>query len=94
MAILLAVGVLPGKYYTPNALRTGSGGALGFALGIGTRYKLTDKIDLAGQFNWQVFLSDTVDGLKVEEASNKNNEWLLNFQFGIIYHLNFSEPLF
>ena len=89
-----AVGILPDKYYTANALKTGSGGALGFALGIGTRYKLTEKIDLAGQFNWQVFLSDAVDGLQVKEPANKNNEWLLNFQFGIIYHLNFAEPLF
>lgn len=89
-----ALGVLADKYYGPNALKTGSGGALGFAIGIGTRYKLTEKIDLAGQFNWQVFLSDAVDGLQVKEPANKNNEWLLNFQIGVIYHLNFAEPLF
>lgn len=87
-------GVLIDKYYQSNALKTGSGGALGFTLGFGTRYKLTEKIDLAGQFNWQVFLSDAVDGLQVKEAANKNNEWLLNFQVGIIYHLNFGDPLF
>ena len=86
--------VLASKYYQSGALKTGSGGALGFVLGIGTRYKLTEKIDLAGQFNWQVFLSDAVDGLQVKEPANKNNEWLLNFQVGVIYHLNFSEPLF
>lgn len=89
-----AAGVLPSKYYATDALKTGSGGALGFSLGFGSRYKLTEKIDLAGQFNWQVFLSDTVDALQVKELSNKNNEWLLNFQLGVIYHLNLTEPLF
>ena len=89
-----AVGVLPSKYYQTDALKTGSGGALGFILGVGTRYKLTEKIDLAGQFNWQVFLSDAVDALQVKELANKNNEWLFNFQIGVIYHLNFAEPLF
>lgn len=86
--------VLPTKYREPGALAVGSGSSFAFTFGIGTRYKLTEDLDLAGQLAIQSFLSDAVDGLQAEVIENKNNEWLMNLQFGIIYHLNFNNPLF
>ncbi|MCI2228788.1 hypothetical protein MC378_06380 [Polaribacter sp. MSW13] len=86
--------VLPEKYTTPNALAIGKGNALSLDLGLGTRYKLTEKLDLAVEFGFQYFLSDKIDGLQADVTENKNNEWLMNLQFGIVYHLNFYRPLF
>lgn len=86
--------ILPQKYTLENALAVGSGEAFAITIGLGTRYKLTEKLDLALQYNYQYFFSDKIDGLQAEVFENKNNEWLLNIQLGIVYHLNFSSPLF
>jgi len=86
--------VLPQKYRVPGALDIGKGGALSFNLGFGTRFKLTEKIDLAAQANWQIYFSDAIDGLQANVIENKNNEWMVNFQIGVVYHLNFNTPLF
>ncbi len=86
--------VLPQKYTLENALKIGSGNAFSLNFGLGTRYKIAPKIDLVAQFNYQYFFSDTIDGLQAKVFENKNNEWLVNIQFGIVYHLNFSSPLF
>ena len=86
--------VLPQKYTLQNALDIGSGNAFSLALGLGTRFKVAPKIDLVAQFNYQYFFSDKIDGLQAQVFENKNNEWLVNIQFGIVYHLNFNTPLF
>lgn len=86
--------VLPPKYRVPGNLAVGNGNAISIILGGGTRYKLSEKFDLAANFNWQYFFSDTVDGLQANVLENKNNEWLLHFQVGIIYHLNFAGGIF
>lgn len=85
--------VLPNKWRTPGALDVGKGSTFAATFGGGVRYKLTPKIDLNGQFNWQFFFSDAVDGLQANVLENKNNEWLINLQVGVIYHLNFDRPL-
>lgn len=82
--------VLPLKYRTPGNLNVGKGGAYSYVLGAGTRYKLSEKFDLATNFNWQFFFSDAIDGLQANVTENKNNEWLINLQIGVIYHLNLS----
>tara|TARA_R110002049_G_scaffold19876_20_gene74064 strand:+ start:5547 stop:6338 length:792 start_codon:yes stop_codon:yes gene_type:complete len=86
--------LLPKKYTLENSLDIGKGQTFAFNAGMGTRYKLTKKLDLVAQFNYMYFLSDSVDGLKAEVFENKNNEWALNLQFGLVYHLNYSTPLF
>ena len=63
-------------------------------MGMGTRYKLTEKLDASTIFNWQYFFSDSIDGLKANVPENKSNEWLVNLQVGLIYRLNFSKSLF
>jgi len=87
------VNVLPDKWTVPGALDVGSGTTYAVTFGGGVRYKFNRKIDLNAQFNWQFFLSDAIDGLQADVIENRNNEWLLNFQLGIIYHLNFDRPL-
>ena len=85
--------VLPTKWRPANATDVGPGSTYAITFGGGVRYNLTKKIDLNAQFNWQFFFSDSVDGLTANVNENLNNEWLLNFQLGIIFHLNFSSPL-
>ena len=87
------ISVLPTKWRAPGALDVGAGTTYAATFGFGTRYKFNPKIDFNLQFNWQFFLSDAVDGLQANVSENRNNEWLLNLQFGIIYHLNFDKPL-
>lgn len=86
--------VLPKKYTPSGALDIGPGSTLSVALGLGARYKITPKLDLVTQFNYQYFFSDKLDGLQADVIENRNNEWLLNIQFGFVYHLNFNTPLF
>lgn len=86
--------LLPTKYRTPGNLATGNGAGFSFILGAGTRYKLSKKLDLAVNLNWQFFFSDAIDGLQANVIENKNNEWLLHLQVGIIYHLNFAGGIF
>lgn len=86
--------VLPLKYRADGQLAIGSSSALSLIIGAGTRYKLSEKFDLAANFNWQYFFSDAVDGLQAIHASNKNNEWLVHLQVGVIYHLNFAGGIF
>ena len=86
--------VLPTKYNTPGSLAVGNGGTFSLILGAGTRYKLSEKFDIAANFNWQYFFSDAVDGLQANVIENKNNEWLIHVQVGIIYHLNFAGGIF
>jgi hypothetical protein len=86
--------LLPTKYRTPGNLAVGNGGVFSFILGVGTRYKLTKKLDLAANFNWQYFFSDAVDGLQADVIENKKNEWLIHLQMGVIYHLNFAGGIF
>lgn len=87
------ISVLPTKWRAPGALDIGKGTTFAATFGAGIRYKFLPKIDFNLQFNWQFFFSDSVDGLTASVIENKNNEWLLNLQFGIIYHLNFDKPL-
>tara|TARA_R110002073_G_scaffold258681_1_gene421683 strand:+ start:35469 stop:36239 length:771 start_codon:yes stop_codon:yes gene_type:complete len=87
------ISVLPNKWTVPGALDVGKGTTYAVTFGGGVRYKFSSKLDFNAQFNWQFFLSDAVDGLQADVIENKNNEWLLNFQLGIIYHLNFDRPL-
>lgn len=85
---------LPLKYQTPGALNIGSGGAINFNIGTGIRYQLTEKLDLAAQFQAQIFLTDEIDGLQANVIENKSNEFVTILQVGVIYHLNFNQPLF
>ena len=86
--------LLPEKYRKEGELDVGTGSTFSFIIGTGTRYKLSENFDLGLNFNMQYFFTDYIEGLKSFHDSNKHNEWLLNLQVGIIYHLNFSGGIF
>jgi len=88
------ISVLPPKYTLQNALDIGAGQAVSLSFGLGTRFKLSPKIDLVGQFRYHYFFSDTIDGLQTPANTDQNNDWSLNIQFGMVYHLNYDKPLF
>lgn len=72
----------------------GKGSTGSAVLGAGIRYKLTERMDLSALARWQYFFSDNVDGLNAKnDPANKYNEWLVSLQVGVIWHLNFSDPL-
>jgi len=87
------ISLLPEKWRIPGAIDIGKGNTYAVTFGGGVRYKLNSNIDLNGQLNWQFFLSDAVDGLQANVEENKYNEWLINLQVGVIYHLNYNRPL-
>ena len=87
------INFLPEKYRIEGAIKEGSGGAFAFNTGIGTRYKLSRKIDIVAQFKWEIYASDAIDGLQADVVENKSNETLTNLQFGLIYHLNFNKNI-
>lgn len=89
---VIPLDVLAGKYYSPGAFETGSVGAFAVKLGLGTRYRITPKIDIAVQGGWQIYLNDNVDGIVLDEPANKFNDWTFSMQFGVIYHLNYEAP--
>lgn len=84
---------LPEKYRKEGAIKEGSGGAFAFNTGVGTRYKLSRKIDVVAQFKWEIYASDAIDGLQADVIENKSNETLTSLQFGLIYHLNFNKNI-
>ena len=83
------ISLLPEKWRIPGAINIGSNSTFAISFGGGIRRKINSKIDINTQLNWQYFFSDGVDGLQADVQENKTNEWLVNFQIGIIYHLNF-----
>ncbi len=85
--------VLPNKWGRPGGTDVGPGNTHAVTFGAGVRYNLSKKIDLNFQYNWQFFFSNSVDGLTAEDIDDRNNEWLINFQVGVIYRLNILEPL-
>ena len=86
--------LLPKKFSTDEALHLGSSQSISLTASIGTRIKIAPKIDVVTQFGYQYFFSDNIDGLNANVAENQNKDWLMNIQFGLVYHLNFSTPLF
>jgi opacity protein-like surface antigen len=77
--------VLPTKWTPDFARDIGPGTTYAVTFGGGVRYNLNERWDLNIQGNWQFFLSDSVDGLTADVIENKNKEWLINFQIGMIY---------
>lgn len=86
--------VLPKKYQDTDNLAIGKGETFAFNMGLGTRYKVSERLDFVAQFNYVYFFSDKIDGLNADVFENRNNEWALNIEVGLVYHLNFNSPLF
>lgn len=79
--------ILPEKWRGSSDTSVGRGNAFSSTLGFGTRYKISNKMDLNAQLDWQFLFSDALDGLQSNSAENKDNDCISKFQLGIIYHL-------
>ena len=62
-------------------------------MGVGTRLNLTQNFDFSAQINWQIFMSDAVDGLQANVIENKSSETMTSIQLGVVYHLNFFKSM-
>ena len=86
--------VLP-EIFRPESTRpVGGGSTVSIVAGAGFRYKLFENVDLATNIRYQYFFTDEIEGLIPSTPENTSNDWLIDFQFGVIWHLNFSYPLF
>jgi opacity protein-like surface antigen len=85
--------VLPEKWRPSEAVSIGKGKTFSTVFGGGLRYKLNSRMNLNAQLSWHFFFSDAVDGLQADVVENQDNEWSVNFQVGLIYHLNYLRPL-
>jgi len=54
----------------------------------GTRYRLSDNLDLFLEGRWHFFASDFVDGLDPRGSQNKSNDWMFFLNFGFTYYLD------
>ena len=79
--------ILPEKWRGSSDISVGRGNAFSGTFGFGTRYKISNKMDLNTQFDWQFLSSDDLDGLQSNSAENRDNDSISKFQLGIIYHL-------
>jgi hypothetical protein len=61
--------------------------AISFIVGAGTRYRL-NNVDLVFEGNINSFLSDKIEGLDPNFSSDKNNDSMVSFRFGAIFHIN------
>ncbi len=61
--------------------------SLSFIYGLGARYRL-DDVDLVLEGNMHSFLSDRIEGLDPEIPGDKNNDSMVSFRFGAVFHLD------
>jgi hypothetical protein len=61
--------------------------ALSFTYGVGTRYRL-NGVDLIFEGNMRSFLSDRIDGLDPEIPGDKNNDSMVSFRLGAVFHID------
>lgn len=54
----------------------------------GTRYRITDEVDLFLEGRWHFFMSDFVDGLDPRGSQNKSNDWMFFLNVGFTVHLD------
>lgn len=79
--------VLP-TVYQNNAIFTDPKASFSGVFSLGSRIKAGDKSDFIVDARWQVFTSNTVDGLDPKIDANKFNDWAFNATIGYVFHLN------
>lgn len=70
-----------------EAFYLGIGDSFSFSGALGTRIKVTNNTDIVTQFGIQYFLADDLEGMDANVPQNTNNDWLGNFQLGLVYRL-------
>jgi len=81
--------LLPAKWQLPGGVFEGRGTTYSFTLGGGTRYRVNEDWDVVGDVRFQHFFSNKVDGLNAPVEENKNREWLVFLNVGLVYHIPF-----
>jgi len=79
--------LLPDKWQLPGGVFESRGTTYSFTLGGGTRYRINEDWEAVGDLRFQHFFSNKVDGLNAPVIENKNREWLVFFNVGLVYHL-------
>jgi len=79
--------LLPDKWQLPGGVFEARGTTYSFTLGGGTRYRINEDWEAVGDLRFQHFFSNKVDGLNAPVEENKNREWLVFFNVGLVYHL-------
>lgn len=79
--------LLPDKWQLPGGVFESRGTTYSFTLGGGTRYRINEDWEVVGDLRFQHFFSNKVDGLNAPVIENKNREWLVFFNVGLVYHL-------
>lgn len=80
--------LLQAKAKIPDeAFYLGRGDSLSFSGAFGTRIKIANTADIVTQLGYQYFLSDDLEGINANVPQNSSNDWLINFQLGLIYRL-------
>lgn len=83
------INLLPTKWTLPGAIFESRGVTYSFTMGGGTRYRINEDWEAVIDGRFQHFFSNKVDGLNAPVIENKNREWLVFVNVGLIYHLPF-----
>lgn len=76
------------KGFSQNeAFYLGIGDSFSFSGAFGTRIKVSYNADIVTQFGIQYFLADDLEGINANVPQNTSNDWLGNFQLGLVYRL-------
>lgn len=76
----------------PHGFTTDGGNVWSVVSSVGTRYKMSPMSDLLVDLRLQYYFSNWVDGLNPDPnkyKENKANDWLVWFNVGYIYYLDF-----
>jgi hypothetical protein len=87
-SVLEKVNSLQAKANIPDeTFYLGVGDSLSFSGALGTRIKVANNADIVTQLGYQYFLVDDLEGINANVPQNSSNDWLINFQFGLVYRL-------
>jgi len=81
--------VLPDKWQLPGGIFESRGTTYSFTLGGGTRYRINEDWEAVIDGRFQHFFSNKVDGLNAPVEENKNREWMVFVNVGLVYHIPF-----
>ncbi|RCS26554.1 hypothetical protein DUT90_12425 [Polaribacter sp. WD7] len=79
--------ILPKGYIGNDDLFLGEDESFSISGNLGTRIKIANNTDVVTQFGYQYFMVDDLEGINTNVPQNTSNDWLVNFQLGLVYRL-------